>query len=353
MQSLVDTYKQNVSLGKIQREKEQERLVIKFDTLRIAVEQNRKKNLFFKSALIPKGIYLWGGVGCGKSMIMDMFVESLTVEVRRLHFHSFMQEVQSLLNLARQSKVRDALVPVVKKLTNDVKVLALDELQIKDIADAMIVGRLFEALMKKGVTVVITSNRPPIDLYKNGLNRDLFLPFIRLIEAKFDVLELCGVKDYRQSFISGDQVYFYPLNLESAKRMDTLWATLTGNSFDNFILSFKGREIIFPFYKDGVGRFDFFEICGQMFGPGDYLAIVDAVRVLMVDNIPQLSRSNFNEAKRFVTLIDAAYEAKISLICSAATEPEMLYTEGEGSFEFERTASRLKEMRSKNWLNVI
>ena len=353
MQSLVDTYKQNVSLGKIQKEKEQERLVILFDTLRVAVEQKRKKFLFSESALTPKGIYLWGGVGCGKSMIMDMFVESLTVEVRRLHFHSFMQEVQSLLNLARQSKVRDALVPVVKKLTNDVKVLALDELQIKDIADAMIVGRLFEALMKKGVTVVITSNRPPIDLYKNGLNRDLFLPFIRLIEAKFDVLELCGVKDYRQSFISGDQVYFYPLNLESAKRMDTLWATLTGNSFDNFILSFKGREIIFPLYKDGVGRFDFFEICGQMFGPGDYLAIVDAVRVLMVDNIPQLSRSNFNEAKRFVTLIDAAYEAKISLICSAATEPEMLYTEGEGSFEFERTASRLKEMRSKNWLNVI
>ena len=353
MQSLVDTYKQNVSLGKIQREKEQERLIIMFDTLRVAVEQNRKKSLFSKSALTPKGIYLWGGVGCGKSMIMDMFVESLTVGVRRLHFHSFMQEVQSLLNLARQSKVKDALVPVVKKLTNEVKVLALDELQIKDIADAMIVGRLFDALMKKGVTVVITSNRPPIDLYKNGLNRDLFLPFIRLIEAKFDVLELRGVKDYRQSFISGDQVYFYPLNLESAKRMDTLWATLTGNSFDDFILSFKGREIRFPFYKDGVGRFDFFEICGQMLGPGDYLAIVDAVRVLMVDNIPQLSRSNFNEAKRFVTLIDAAYEAKISLICSAATEPEMLYTEGEGSFEFERTASRLKEMQSKNWLKVI
>lgn len=353
MQSLVDTYKQNVSLGKIQREKEQERLIIMFDTLRVAVEQNRKKILFSKSALTPKGIYLWGGVGCGKSMIMDMFVESLTVGVRRLHFHSFMQEVQSLLNLARQSKVRDALVPVVKKLANEVKVLALDELQIKDIADAMIVGRLFDALMKKGVTVVITSNRPPIDLYKNGLNRDLFLPFIRLIEAKFDVLELRGVKDYRQSFISGDQVYFYPLNLESAKRMDTLWTTLTGNSFDDFILSFKGREIRFPFYKDGVGRFDFSEICGQMLGPGDYLAIVDAVRVLMVDNIPQLSRSNFNEAKRFVTLIDAAYEAKISLICSAASEPEMLYTEGEGSFEFERTVSRLKEMQSKNWLKVI
>ena len=226
MKSLVDTYKQNVSLGKIQREKEQERLVIKFDTLRIAVEQNRKKNLFFKSALIPKSIYLWGGVGCGKSMIMDMFVESLTVGVRRLHFHSFMQEVQSSLNLARQNKVKDALVPVVKKITNEVKVLALDELQIKDIADAMIVGRLFEALMKKGITVVITSNRPPIDLYKNGLNRDLFLPFIRLIEAKFDVLEVCGVKDYRQSLISGDQVYFYPLNLESAKPVSYTHLTL-------------------------------------------------------------------------------------------------------------------------------
>ena len=353
MQSLVDTYYQNVSLGKIQREKEQERLLIKFDALRIAVEQKRRKILFSKPSPTPKGIYLWGGVGCGKSMIMDMFVESLTVGVRRLHFHSFMQEVQSSLNLARQGKVKDALVPVVTKITNEVKVLALDELQIKDIADAMIVGRLFEALLEKGVTVVITSNRPPVDLYKNGLNRDLFLPFIRLIETKFDILEMSGVKDYRQSLISGDQVYFYPLNLESAKGMDILWSTLTGNSYDEFILSFKGREIRFPFYKDGVGRFDFFEICGQMLGPGDYLAIVDAVRVLMVDNIPQLSRSNFNEAKRFVTLIDAAYEAKISFICSAATEPEMLYTEGEGSFEFERTASRLKEMQSKNWLTVI
>jgi len=353
MQSLVDIYNQNVSLGKIQREKEQERLVNKFDNLRISVEKSRRKILFSKSALTPKSIYLWGGVGCGKSMIMDMFVKSLTVGVRRLHFHSFMQEVQSSLSLARQSKEKDALVPVVKKIANEVKVLALDELQIKDIADAMIVGRLFEALMKKSVTVVITSNRPPIDLYKNGLNRDLFLPFIRLIEAKFDVLEMCGVKDYRQSLISGDQVYFYPLNLENAKRMDILWETLTGNSKDEFILSFKGREIRFPFYKDGVSRFDFFEICGQMLGPGDYLAIVDTVRVLLVDNIPQLSRSNFNEAKRFVTLIDAVYDAKISFICSAATEPEMLYTEGEGSFEFERAASRLREMQSKNWLKVI
>ncbi len=353
MQSLVDTYNQNVRLGKIRREKEQERLLVRFDSLRVAVEQKRRRILFSKSSLTPKGIYLWGGVGCGKSMIMDMFVESLTVGVRRLHFHSFMQEVQSSLNLARQSKVKDALVPVVKKISSEVKVLALDELQIKDIADAMIVGRLFEAMMEKGVTVVITSNRPPIDLYKFGLNRDLFLPFIKLIEAEFEVLEVSGVKDYRQSLISGDQVYFYPLNLKSSKRMDILWETLTGNSCDEFILSIKGREIKFPFYKDGVGRFDFFEICGQMLGPGDYLAIVDAVRVLMVDNIPKLSHSNFNEAKRFVTLIDAAYEAKISFICSAATKPEMLYTDGEGSFEFERTASRLKEMQSKKWLNVI
>ena len=214
----------------------------------------------------------------------------------------------------------------------------------------MIVGRLFEALIKGGMTVVITSNRSPIDLYKNGLNRDLFLPFISFIEANFDVFEVSGVKDYRQTLIAGDKVYFSPLNLENRDCMDLIWSNLTGNSSHEFTLTFKGREIRFPFYKDGVARFDFFEICGQMLGPGDYLAIIDAVRVLMIDNIPQLSRSNFNEAKRFVTLIDAAYESKIRFICSAAAEPEMLYTEGEGSFEFGRTASRLREMQSKTWL---
>jgi cell division protein ZapE len=352
MQSLVDTYSQHVSSGKIQREEEQERLLTKLDALRVIVEQKQRKFLFSKPSLAPRGIYVWGGVGCGKSMIMDMFVGSLTVGSRRVHFHSFMQEVQSSLNEARQSRVKDALSPVVKQISDAVKVLAFDELQIKDIADAMIVGRLFEALMKKGLTLVVTSNRAPIDLYKNGLNRDLFVPFIELINDRFDVVEVSDVKDYRQNLISGEDIYFSPLNLKSVERMNTLWSTLTGNSSGGFTLSFKGREIRFPFYKDGVGRFDFFEICGQMFGPGDYLAIVETVRVLMVDNIPQLSRSNFNEAKRFITLIDAAYEAKIRFICSAAAEPEMLYTEGEGSFEFRRTASRLREMQSKNWMLI-
>ena len=352
MQSLVDTYNQNVSSGKIQREEEQERLLTKLDALRVVVEQKQRKFLFSKPPLAPRGIYVWGGVGCGKSMIMEMFVDSLTVGTRRVHFHSFMQEVQSSLNEARRSRIKDALSPVVKQISNAVKVLAFDELQIKDIADAMIVGRLFEALMKKGLTLVVTSNRAPIDLYKNGLNRDLFVPFIELINERFDVVEVSDVKDYRQNLISGEEIYFSPLNLNSVERMNTLWSTLTGDSSAGFTLSFKGREIIFPFYKDGVARFDFFEICGQMFGPGDYLAIVETVRVLMVDNIPQLSRSNFNEAKRFVTLIDAAYEAKIRFICSAAAEPEMLYTEGEGSFEFQRTASRLREMQSKNWMLI-
>ena len=353
MQSLVDTYNQHVSSGRIQREEEQEGLLIKLDAFRVILEQKQRKFLFSKPSIVPRGIYIWGGVGCGKSMIMDMFVDSLTVGVRRVHFHSFMQEVQSCLNEARQGRVKDALIPVVKKISNEVKVLAFDELQITDIADAMIVGRLFEALMKKGLTVVVTSNRAPNDLYKNGLNRDLFVPFIEFINKKFDVVEISDVKDYRQNLISGEKIYFFPLNLESVERMNMLWSTLTGNSLGDFTLSFKGREIRFPFYKDGVGRFDFFEICGQMYGPGDYLAIVETVRVLMVDNIPQLSRSNFNEAKRFVTLIDAAYEAKIRFICSAAAEPEMLYIEGEGSFEFERTASRLREMQSKNWILLI
>ena len=213
MQSLVDTYNQHVSSGKIQREEEQERLLTKLDALRVIVEQKQRKFLFSKPSIAPRGVYVWGGVGCGKSMIMDMFVDTLTVGVRRVHFHSFMQEVQSSLNEARQSRVKDALSPVVKQISNAVKVLAFDELQIKDIADAMIVGRLFEALMEKGLTLVVTSNRAPIDLYKNGLNRDLFVPFIELINERFDVVEVSDVKDYRQNLISGEEIYFSPLNL--------------------------------------------------------------------------------------------------------------------------------------------
>lgn len=308
-----------------------------------------KRGFFRKSPEPPKGLYLWGGVGRGKSMLMDLFVESLDVPVRRVHFHAFMQEIQNGLHEARKTGVEDSLAPVVDKVAEGLRVLAFDEMQITDIADAMIVGRLFESLMSKGVVIVTTSNRVPDDLYKHGLNRQLFLPFIALIKERLVVHELSSPKDYRQNRLSGGQVYFTPANAEAREAIEGIWQDLTGGAAEPLELTVKGRKVTLPAYRNGVGRAGFHDLCGQMLGPGDYLAVADAVKVLILENIPCLGRSNFNEAKRFVTLIDALYEAKARLICSAADEPESLYVEGEGVFEFERTASRLREMQSADW----
>jgi cell division protein ZapE len=230
-----------------------------------------------------------------------------------------------------------------------VRLLAFDEMQISDITDAMIVGRLFEALFAAGVVVVTTSNRVPDDLYMNGLNRNLFLPFIALIKDKMVVWELTSPTDYRQDRLTGRQVYFTPINAASRATMNEVWRDLSGGAPTPLMLRVKGRDVELPQFRNGVARARFHDLCGKPLGPGDYLAIADAVRVLMVDDIPTLSRSNFNEAKRFVTLIDALYEARVRLICSAAAKPEMLYLEGEGTFEFERTASRLREMQAEDW----
>ena len=282
-------------------------------------------------------------------MLMDLFVESLTVPVRRVHFHAFMQEIQNGLHEARKSHIEDSLAPVVEKVAQDLRVLAFDEMQITDIADAMIVGRLFEALMDRGIVIVTTSNRVPDDLYKHGLNRQLFLPFIALIKDSLVVHELASPKDYRQNRLSGGQVYFTPNDDKARAEIEAIWTDLTGGGSEPLTLTVKGRKVTIPAYRNGVGRTTFHEICGQMLGPGDFLAIADAVKVLVMENIPRLGRSNFNEAKRFVTLIDALYEAKVRFICSAADEPESLYIEGEGVFEFERTASRLREMQDADW----
>ena len=260
-----------------------------------------------------------------------------------------MQEIQAGLHAARKTQVEDSLAPVIAKVAEGLRVLAFDEMQITDIADAMIVGRLFEALMERGIVIVTTSNRVPDDLYKNGLNRQLFKPFIALIKDQMVVHELASPKDYRQNRLSGNQVYFTPANAEARQAIDAIWIDLTGGEAEPLTLTVKGRSVTLPAYRNGIARAGFHDICGQMLGPGDFLAIADAVRVLILENIPCLGRSNFNEAKRFVTLIDALYEAKVRLICSAADEPESLYVEGEGVFEFERTASRLREMQDESW----
>lgn len=350
MASVNTIYERRVADGELTEDASQRSVLAEFERIQNSLENAPKRGLFRRAPEPPKGLYLWGGVGRGKSMLMDLFVEALDdIPVRRVHFHAFMQEIHTALHKARQDGVEDALKPVAQSVSDSVKVLAFDEMQITDITDAMLVGRLFEMLFQAGVVVVTTSNRVPNDLYKDGLNRQLFLPFIKLLNDRMVVHELRSDTDYRQDRLSGSKVYFTPPDAAARKEIETIWQDLTGGHSEELEIVVKGRRIELPRYHNGVARVSFYQLCGHMLGPADYLAIADAVRVLIVEDIPRLSRQNFNEAKRFVTLIDALYEAKVRLIASAAAEPEMLYVEGEGTFEFERTASRLREMQSDGW----
>lgn len=310
-----------------------------------------KKSLFRKAAPMvgPKGLYMWGGVGRGKSMLMDLLYDMVEVPKQRSHFHAFMQWVHSAIADARKDGVDDAIAPVAADLAARVRFLAFDEMQISDITDAMIVGRLFEALFAAGVTVVTTSNRVPDDLYKDGLNRQLFLPFIDLLKERMEVHELASDTDYRQSVLAGSQVYFTPNDAAARAGINALWDGLTLGKAEPLTLRVKGRDVAIPAFANGVARCKFRDLCGVPLGAADYLALVDAARVLVLEDIPRLSRSNFNEAKRFVTLIDTLYEGHVRLIASAAATPDMLYIEGTGVFEFERTASRLREMQGEDW----
>jgi cell division protein ZapE len=350
MDSLPEIYAARVADGTLHADDAQVAVLPEFERIRSDLAKPIKKSWFRKVAPEPvQGLYLWGGVGRGKSMLMDLFVDSLDLPVRRVHFHAFMQEIHEAMHKARAEGVEDTVQPVAKAVADSVRVLAFDEMQITDITDAMIVGRLFEQLFEAGVVIVTTSNRIPDDLYKNGLNRQLFLPFIALIKERMRVWEMVSPTDYRQNRLAGNQVYFVQAGSEARDQIRAIWDDLTGGAAEPLVLTVKGREVTLPAYRNGIGRASFFDLCGKMLGPGDYLAIANAVKVLILEDIPTLSRNNFNEAKRFVTLIDALYEAKVRLICSAAAEPEMLYLEGEGIFEFDRTASRLREMQDADW----
>jgi cell division protein ZapE len=355
-QTLTEIYEARVAGAKLRADPAQHAVLPQLEHLRQWLEENatRKRGLlgglFGKAPQPPKGLYLWGGVGRGKSMLMDMFFEATQIEAkRRVHFHAFMQDIHRGMHAARKKGVEDALAPVADAIIHDVRLLAFDEMQISDITDAMIVGRLFEKLFGAGVVVVTTSNRAPQGLYKDGLNRALFVPFIDLICERLVVVELESPTDYRQHRLEGAQVYFQPA--ASAKGdISAIWLDLTGGAGGQpLLLPVNGREVELPRFANGVGRASFWELCAKPLGPADYLAIAHAVRVLILEDIPQLSSYNYNEAKRFVTLIDALYEARVRLICSAADVPERLYLEGSGSFEFERTASRLREMQAADW----
>ncbi len=353
-QHLTAIYDTRVAEGLLRPDPAQRALLLRLEPIREQLETPVAKGFLSRfrrsDPTGTQGLYLWGGVGRGKSMLMDLFHAHVGIaEKRRVHFHAFMQEVQAALHEARKTGVDDAIKPVAEAIAKDIRLLCFDEMQITDIADAMIVGRLFEKLFEAGVFVVTTSNRHPSELYKDGLNRQIFLPFIDLLMEKLEIDQLEAMTDYRQDRLAGEQVYFSPLGHDATEAVNALWRDLTQGREEELCLEVKGREVHLPRYWAGMARASFWDLCGQPLGPADYLALVGAVKLLVLEGVPRLDATKFNEAKRFVTLIDALYEGHVRLICTAEDEPERLYLEGAGSFEFERTASRLREMQSADW----
>jgi len=302
---------------------------------------------------------MWGGVGRGKSMLMDLFHDTLDIPgKRRVHFHAFMLEVHQRMREARRAETGDPIQPVAAAIAQDLRCLAFDEMVVNNSADAMIMSRLFRALMcDHGVTVVTTSNRPPADLYKDGLNREHFLPFISLIEQEMDVMALNGPVDYRLERLGGMDTWYVPADDHATAQLREAFYRLTDYSPEDAanvpsaeIDLGGGRLLHVPKSLKGVAVFSFKRLCGEPRGAADYLAIAHAYHTMIIVGIPQMGPDMRNEAARFVTLVDALYENKVKLLASAAAEPEALYIAGDGRFEFERTVSRLMEMQSAEYL---
>ncbi len=302
----------------------------------------------------PQGLYLFGAVGRGKSMLMDLFFSIAPVaKKRRVHFHAFMQETHARIHEFRQAhpKSGDPMPDVAKAIAAEVTLLCFDELQVKDIADASILGRLFSLLLEAGIVVVATSNRHPDDLYKGGLNRHRFLPFIDFLKQRHHVHELQSDKDYRLARLTAAPVWFSPCGPRARAALDERFSTLTeGVGVAPVVLDLKGRSLDVPRAAGGVARLSFEALCIEARGAADYLALAAHFHTLVLDNVPLLEPQKKNEAVRFVTLIDALYEAKVKLIASADGSPQKLYPEGDEAFEFERTVSRLMEMQSRDYL---
>lgn len=359
-------YRDQIELGKIRPDQTQALAVEKLQSLHNALkayepktgEQGWKERfgLTRGRAVAPQGLYFYGGVGRGKSMLMDLFFEEAPLEnKRRVHFHSFMQEVHTRMAGFRAAdiKVADPLNAVADAIAKGATLLCLDELQITDITDAMIVGRLFESMFKSGVVVVATSNRPPRDLYKDGLQRDQFVPFIGLIESKMDLLALDGPTDYRLEHMRLLDVYLTPNNNEAQKKLEAAFIRLThGHKSHPAVISVQGRKVEIPKAVEGVAMVGFNDICGRPLGAGDYIEISRRYHTIIMSDIPVMNGEMKDVARRFITLVDALYEGHVKLICSADALPDALYLDGEGSFEFERTSSRLMEMQSDSYMEL-
>ncbi|TIT07803.1 MAG: cell division protein ZapE [Mesorhizobium sp.] len=363
-------YDHLVQSGAVERDPAQEHIVAALDRL---IDEISAKRLAQKSSALGwlfaakrqprepvKGLYIHGSVGRGKTMLMDMFFELLPVRrKRRVHFNDFMADVQDRIQKHRQARkegtVRedDPIPPVARALADEAWVLCFDEFSVTDIADAMILSRLFSALFADGVVLVATSNVAPENLYRDGLNRQLFLPFISLLERNAHVMTLDADKDYRQEKLNRQPVYVTPDDAAAERALDEAWQAMThGQPTAEVMLTLKGRQLVVPRAAGDAARFSFADLCEKPLGARDYLAIAGRFSTVFIDHVPVLGEGKRNEAKRFILLIDTLYDHHMRLVMSAVAPPEGLYTAKRGTevFEFERTASRLVEMQSRDWL---
>jgi len=363
MTAVAERYRALVAAGELQPDPDQERAVAALDRLAAQLaELPRKGSILWRLAGLgaqpPGGVYLWGGVGRGKSMLMDLAYETIAYAPRRrVHFHEFMLEVHARLRAERAKEEGDPIPPVAQAIAEDAKLLCFDEMVINNSADAMILSRLFSHLLDEGVTVITTSNRPPRDLYLNGLNRELFLPFIDLIEERLEVVPLNGPTDYRLHRLGGMPTWYVPNGPAASKALSEAFFRLTDYPVEDRakvptedIQLGGGRILHVPKSLKGVAVFSFKRLCGEARGASDYLSVARRYHTVIMVGIPLMGPENRNEAARFVTLIDALYEHKVKLLAAADAEPQDLYVAGDGAFEFERTASRLIEMQSTEYL---
>jgi cell division protein ZapE len=343
------SYDKLISQGRITDDPAQRAVLARLAAL--SEELSGKRGLFKKSDI--RGVYLWGGVGRGKSMVMDLFFQAAPVKKkRRVHFHAFMQEVHKELHRIRKSG-KDPVTTLAKKIGAETSLLCFDELQATDVADATLLYRLFSGFFAAGVVIVSTSNRPPAALYTGRVQAERFDKFIRLLETHMEVLALDGKQDYRHAQMQAmAETYRYPLDKKAERFIADAIARLSSNTEPHRdILHVQGRKISLTLYDNAIGRFSFHELCEAALGPADFLAIAERLDTIILTGIPKLTPEKRNEAKRFVTLIDALYERKVKLLATAEAPPEGIYAEGDGAFEFKRTVSRLKEMQSKEWMN--
>lgn len=355
MPKLLERYRARVASGELKHDALQEAAAKRLQTLVQALKHYKpgKRRFFFARAAPPKGLYIWGDVGRGKSMLMDLFFESVTLSAkRRIHFNAFMADAHARIHAARQNgDTKDPIPPVARALAKEATALCFDEFQVTDVADAMILGRLFEQLFGLGVVIVATSNTAPTRLYEGGLNRPLFLPFIALIERRLDIIELNGEHDYRMQRMAGLDLYITPLGPEADAKMNAAWARLTDNAAGKpAVLKVLGRSVAVPRAAGGVARFSFADLCAKPLAAADYLAIARTYHTVLIDHISVMGPNQRDMARRFTLLIDTLYDEGTSLVCSAAAPADRLYVAGDGADAFRRTVSRLIEMQSTDYI---